>query len=355
MRSKFAGELVGQHFTQKSIIHLMCEYALTRIKTKKYIAIYDPTCGTGSMVMESAYYFRSKLPKAKIDVFGQEMNGKVWFLCKIFLEICPWDNGIQGIPNIIAFGNTLTRPAFADKINGDDSFDFIIANPPFGVDWKQDYEEIIKNMASDSPHFLVVNDGKKFITPRKSDGQFLFMMQIVRLLTAERARGKDAIAAVISSSTLSSTGAQTGSESKIRHKIFEERVVTGILEQPNAMFTNTDIGTHIWFFDNAQSKNIRIVRAGNSEKPMYSPHPASQDKMRNTYSNENITELINILQESKPQDYVAVSIPAEGRHAINLQTEIGRREIVNTIDLDELEAQILQELDLLIQNLKPNE
>nr|WP_287936482.1 N-6 DNA methylase [Algoriphagus sp.] len=355
MRSKFAGELVGQHFTQKSIIHLMCEYALRRIKNKKHIAIYDPTCGTGSMVMESAYYFRNKLPKAKIEVFGQEMNGKVWFLSKIFLEICPWDGGIQGISNIIAFGNTLTRPAFADKINGDDSFDFIIANPPFGVDWKQDYEEIVKNMASDTPHFLVVNDGKKFITPRKSDGQFLFMMQIVRLLTAERTRGKHAIAAVISSSTLCSTGSETGSESKIRRKIFEEKVVTGLLEQPNAMFTNTDIGTHIWFFDNAQSKTIRLVRADNSEKPLYSPHPAAQDKMRNTYSDENITELVNILHEPEPREYVAQSIPAEGRHAINIQTEIGKREEIDTVDLDELEAQIIRELDLLIQNLKPNE
>lgn len=355
MRSKFAGELVGQHFTQKSIIHLMCEYALRRIKNKKHIAIYDPTCGTGSMVMESAYYFRSKLPKAKIEVFGQEMNGKVWFLSKIFLEICPWDEGLQGIPNIIAFGNTLTRPAFADKINGDDSFDFIIANPPFGVDWKQDYEEVVRNMASDSPHFLVVNDGKKFITPRKSDGQFLFMMQVVRLLTAERIRGKHAIAAVISSSTLSSTGPETGSESKIRRKIFEERVVTGLLEQPNAMFTNTDIGTHIWFFDNAQSKMVRLVRADNSERPLYSPHPAAQDKMRNTYSDENITELVNILQEPDPREYVAVSIPAEGRHAINFQTEIGRREEIDTVDLDELEEQIIRELDLLIQDLKPNE
>lgn len=355
MRSKFAGELVGQHFTQKSIIHLMCEYALRKINNQNHIAIYDPACGTGSMIMESAYYFRNRLPNAEIEVFGQEMNGKVWFLSKIFLEICPWDDGLQGIPNIIAFGNTLTKPAFADKINGDDSFDFIIANPPFGVDWKQDYEEILKNMASDSPHFLVVNDGKKYITPRKSDGQFLFMMQIVRLLTAERERGKHAIAAVISSSTLSSTGATTGSESKIRRKIFEERVVTGLLEQPNAMFTNTDIGTHIWFFDNAQSSTIRLVRADNSEKALFSPHPAAQDKMRNTYSDENITELVNILQDPEPREYVAQSIPAEYRHAINIQTEIGRREEIDTIDLDELEAQIIRELDQLIQNLKPNE
>jgi len=347
MRNKFSGELVGQHFTQKSIIHLMCEYALKKIKNRQHIAIYDPTCGTGSMVMEAAYYFRNKLPDSKIEVFGQEMNGKVWLLSKIFLEICEWDEGTQGIPNIIAWGNTLTQPAFADKINGDDSFDFIIANPPFGVDWKQDYDQIIKNMASENPNFLVVHDGKKYITPRKSDGQLLFMMQIVKLLKSERARGKHAIAAVISSSTLSSTGPESGSESKIRRKIFQEKVLTGILEQPGAMFTNTDIGTHIWFYDNAQSNQIKLVRADNGEEALYSPHPATQDKMRNTYSEDDIKAIVKELTVRRNKDFVSKSVNPENRYALQLPNEVGRREILDLTDLDELEADINAMLDSL--------
>ena len=79
------------------------------------------------------------------------MHGQTWLLCKIFLEI-------SNINNIIAYGNTLINPAF-DKINGDDSFDFIIANPPFGVDWKHDYIEVIKNMElKDKSNFYVIKD-----------------------------------------------------------------------------------------------------------------------------------------------------------------------------------------------------
>lgn len=123
MRSKAVGDFVGEHFTQEAIVDLICEYAYSNLKNQKTISIYDPSCGVGSMLMESYYYLNKKNPKFDIKVYGQEINPKVWLLSKIFLEI-------SDIPNEIACGNTLTNPAY------DYSFDLIIANPPFGVDWK---------------------------------------------------------------------------------------------------------------------------------------------------------------------------------------------------------------------------
>lgn len=355
MKTKFEGDLTGQHFTQKSIIHLMCEVALKELEGRRHIAIYDPACGTGSMIMESAFYFKKQVKNAEIEVFGQEISGQIWLLSKIFLEICQLPDGQQGIANIIAYGNTLTQPAFSEKINGDDSFDFIIANPPFGVDWKQDFDEVVRNMASDQPNFLVVQDGKKYITPKKSDGQFLFMMHIIKLMKEERVRGKRALAAIISSSTLISTGSATGAESKIRRKIFSEGIVKGVLEQPNAMFTNTDIATHVWFLDNALSTSLKLVRAQNEEQPYFIPHPKPQDKMRNAYSSENIKHIVNELSYKRDKEWVSKTIKVNGQHALNIANEVGRKETINDIDLDDLEVQINNQLKELTKMMGNNE
>ena len=103
---KMSGDLTGQHFTQKSIIHLMCQVGIQGIKDNEKLVIYDPTSGTGSMLMESADYFMKHTKIKNIELYGQEMHGQTWLLSKIFLEI-------TNQQNTIAYGNTLTNPAFA--------------------------------------------------------------------------------------------------------------------------------------------------------------------------------------------------------------------------------------------------
>ena len=350
---KLSGDLTGQHFTQKSIIHLMCEYAIKEIKSNDKIAIYDPTCGTGSMIMESAYYFRKKVKDAKVEVYGQEYSGQLWILCKIFLEICDFDADGGGINNIIAYGNTLTEPAFAQGINGSDSFDFIIANPPFGVDWKQDYEAIIKNMISPTPNSLPVWNGSKPVTPKKSDGQFLFMMHILQLMQQERSRGKRALAAVISSSTLISTGSGTGSEAKIRRKVFSTGLLKSVLEQPNGMFTNTDISSHIWFFDSEHNDNdsVKVIKADNDQEPLYIPHPQPMDKMRQSYSMSNIKSVIKYMNQKKEHQYISKNIRTEDRYSININSEIDRKPDESLKDLATIEREIRAHLQSLIDSM----
>jgi type I restriction enzyme M protein len=344
---KLSGDLTGQHFTQKSIIHLMCEQAVKQIKDNKRIAIYDPASGTGSMLMESAFYFKQHTKVENIEIYGQENHAQTWLLSKIFLEISSLDGKQQGIKNIIAFGNTLTEPAFSKGINGDDSFDFIIANPPFGVDWKHDYEKVIANMKSADSNFFVIKEGKKIITPRKSDGQFLFMQHIINLMQKENKRGKRAVASIISSSTLISTGSKTSSEAKIRNAIFKTKMLKAVIEQPKAMFTNTDITSNIWFFDTNVSENIKVVKIDNTEKQLFSPHTAPQDKMKNAYSEQNIKDILKLINNKKEEKYISKNIKPDNCFEINISREVGIKIIEDNINILDIQKEIKEAVEKL--------
>jgi len=337
---KLSGDLTGQHFTQKSIIHLICEMSMHDIKDNEKLAIYDPTSGTGSMLMESAHYFKKHGKVKHIALYGQEMHGQTWLLSKIFLEI-------TNQKNIIAYGNTLTNPAFANGINGKESFDFIIANPPFGVDWKHNYDDVLENMQSKKSNFFVVKDEKnRVVTPKKSDGQFLFMLHIINLMKQEDNRGKRAKAGIISSSTLISTGSSTSSEAKIRRAIFKECLVSAVLEQPNAMFTNTDITSHIWFLDTQSPKHIKVVKADTKEESLFTPHPYPKDKMKNAYSREDIKKLKRYLTNKTDKKYVSKTLDCD-RCEINISNEIGFKDDTEDLSLDAL----FGELDELMQDM----
>lgn len=348
---KLSGTLTGQHFTQKAIIHLACATALDAMRKNKKIAVYDPTSGIGSMVIESAIYFDTKLNRTstgrrkktakEIEVYGQEYNGQSWILSKIFLEITSLDGKTQGIKNQIAYGNTLTNPAFAQGINGEESFDFIISNPPFGVDWKHDYEKIVEDMNKDNSNFEVIRDEQgKLILPKKSDGQFLFMQHIINLMLKEKMnRNKNAKACIISSSTLISTGTDSSSESKIRSHIFDMGIVEAVLEQPKAMFTNTDISSHLWFLNTDFSKRIKVVKLDTEEDELYSSHSEPKDKMRNSYSDENIEKILDYMYRTDDFKYVSKTV-SNRCSKIDISNEVGFKNENENIDISQLESEI---------------
>ncbi len=320
---KYKGDLLGQHFTQKSIIHLMCEMAIPSIKDREKIAIYDPSCGNGSMLMESFYYFQnhSKTKTKSIEVYGQEIDKRGYVLCNIFLEISEIDYNI-------VLGNTLLNPAFINGINGDDSFDFIIANPPFGLDWKHNYDEEVELMKQDKNFLIVKNEKDKIVTPKKSDGQFLFIQHILKLLINEqnKTKKKDGFAGIISSSTLISTGNNNSSEAKIREKIFNLGYLKAVIEQPKAMFSNTDITSHIWFFDTTYKENyIKILQVDNEEKNIFIPHSSPKKKMKNSYSKENIKEIVRKLNNKKATKYVTKNLNLKDKVEINISNEIDKK------------------------------
>lgn len=358
------GQLTGQHFTQKSIIHLMCEVAIPKIKKEDTIAIYDPACGTGSMIMEAAHYFKKAKKDVKIEVYGQEYHGQVWLLSKIFLEIATLEGETQGINNIIAYGNTLTNPAFTKGINGNDSFDFIIANPPFGVDWKHEKEAVMLNMTKgEDSNFFVIPDKKPgvFVKPRINDGQFLFMLHIIKMMLEEQKRGKRALAAVISSSTLISVGENKGAEAKIRRRIFEKQIVKAVIEQPHNMFTNTGINTHIWFLDTEnidtaykkECGTIKVIKTENKEMSLFSKHPEAKDNMKFAYSDADIQQLLKLLNDTKETEYVTKNIPIDDLTYINIAQSVGEYKDTHIDDLLEIHRDIkaaLLDLSASLQN-----
>jgi len=352
---KMSGDLTGQHFTQKSIIHLMCEVSTFDAKGYDKLAIYDPTCGTASMLMESAYYFHKKNNINNIELYGQELHGQTWLLAKIFLEISSLDGKIDGIKNTIAYGNTLTNPAFANGIDNHDSFDFIIANPPFGVDWKHNHSEIVENMKSEKSNFFVVKDDKnKIVTPKKSDGQFLFMQHIINLMKKESSRGKKAQASIISSSTLISTGNARSSESKIRKEIFNMGFVNAVLEQPNAMFTNTDISSHIWFLDSDKSETIKFIKADTKEKKLFTPHPKAKDKMKNSYSKDNIKDIKSYIERKKDYEYISKNLSSKNLFSVNIANIVGFKDEEENISFEEIEKKLNELMLGLCEDFKNN-
>jgi len=329
---KLSGSLTGQHFTQNCIIDFMTEIGVKHInKNKKEIVFFDPTCGVGSMLYESAYYASKTIFKQidekllnKFLLLGQEINGPTWFLAKVFCEI-------SGFKNFIAWGNTLTEP-FISEYNG--NIDFIIANPPFGMDWKTEEKTIkkiiednvireeikddndkvidIKIIENNSPFKIFSKNIKEwYVLPKISDGQYLFFMQILKL--EETHKGK---ALVISSTSPANNGKITSSEGIIRKGMIENGFVDTIFEQPNAMFTNTDIKTHIWVLNSLdkahikQKNKVQLIQLDNDKinnpfttedgkilkkiKLLYSDSNHKIDKQKNGYSSENIQNILKL-------------------------------------------------------------
>lgn len=324
---KLAGDLTGQHFTQKSIIHLMTKINSEEINKSKKIGIYDPTCGVAAMLIEGHNYIKENYKSKEVTIYGQEMHGQTWLLAKIFLAI-------SKIENVVAYGNTLTEPFFANGNNfKEEDFIFIIANPPFGVDWGHEENKIRLNMESSQSHFHLVKENEKNVLPKKSDGQFLFFFHIINILKSLKSNNVVSKAGIISSGSLASMGNENSSENKIRKNIIGLGMLQGIIEQPNAMFTNTDLGTHIWFFDNQieNTKSIKILTCNSNVYKLYSPHPNTIDKMKNTYTNSNICDIISFF--NTVSEYVSVEYDCKNGANFNISNIISKKKEDKNISL----------------------
>lgn len=349
----FNGNFMGQHFTQSATVRLMCETAYSKMKKKNKLVIYDPACGVGMMLIESYFFFKNKGIK-EIEVYGQEIDLKVWLLAKIFMEALD-------IPNTIARGNTLTNPAFVNGLNGNESFDFIITNPPFGIDWKHEEKVVSENIKNEekSLFFVVKDENDKIILPPKGDGQFLFMLHIIKLMLNEKEKGKNAFAGIISSSSLPYNSGK--SENIIRQRIFETGIVDTILLQPQNMFSNTSMQTCIWFLntqkmDNKEKDNLTIIRADYSS--LYSKHPEPIDNMKNSYSDENIKEIVNLIKSREKEipfkkKIINVKNGDNTLSKVNISAEIPfESEKMEDIDLYELYKDLMAKLDCLCKTTK---
>ena len=251
-------EEAGEHFTPREVIHLMTHLVFDPIKDRlpPVMTIYDPACGSGGMLTESQNYILDPegLIKAKGDVYlyGKEINDETYAICKS-------DMMIKGNnPENIKVGSTLSTDEFAAH-----RFDFMLSNPPYGKSWNSELKYIKDGKDVIDPRFKVhLADywGKGEVedaTPRSSDGQLLFLMEMVGKMksTKDSAIGSR-IASVHNGSSLFTGDAGSG-ESNIRRYIIENDMLDTIIQLPNNLFYNTGITTYIWLLSNAKPADRR--------------------------------------------------------------------------------------------------
>lgn len=201
--------------------------------------VYDPAAGTGGMLTIAEQRLKEFNLSATVSVFGQELNPETWAIARSELMM----RGEN--PGQLAPGNSLTDDAFPDT-----RFDYILANPPYGVDWKKYADPIRKEAASSA-----TNNRFAVGLPRISDGSLLFLQHMIgKFKPHSAAGGGSRLAIVLSGSPLFSGGAGSG-ESEIRRWIIENDWLEGIIGLPDQMFYNTGISTYVWIVTNRKPKN----------------------------------------------------------------------------------------------------
>lgn len=240
-----ANETAGDHFTPREVIRLMVNLLLepdTQVLTQagKIVTICDPACGTGGMLAESQNWLRAHNEQATVKVYGQDYNPRSY-------AVAASDLLIKGHKDSqIKYGNTLTDDQFPDM-----RFDYLLANPPFGVDWKGEKKEIDR-----LPNFR----GYKGKLPRINDGALLFLIHMIAKFQPWQKGNHDQsgsrIAIVFNGSPLF-TGSAGSGESEIRRWVIEHDWLEAIVALPEQMFYNTGIGTFIWVLSNRKEKHRR--------------------------------------------------------------------------------------------------
>ncbi|MDH0629549.1 type I restriction-modification system subunit M [Pseudomonas mosselii] len=256
-----ANETAGDHFTPREVIQLMVNLLLepdTNVLTQAgvIVTICDPACGTGGMLAEAQNWIRAHNEQATVKVYGQDYNPRSY-------AVAASDLLIKGQKDSrVELGNTLTDDRFADM----QWFDYLLANPPFGVDWKAEKKEIDR-----WPDFR----GYKGKLPRINDGALLFLLHMISKFADYEPGNKDLpgsrAAVVFNGSPLFTGGAGSG-ESDIRRWIIERDMLETIVALPEQMFYNTGIGTFVWVVSNRKAAGrkgkIQLIDARERYTPM---------------------------------------------------------------------------------------
>jgi len=260
-------EEAGEHFTPREVIDLMTHIIFNPIKDNlpPVMTIYDPACGSGGMLTESQNFIKDEAGEIKaigdVYLFGKEINDETYAICKSDMMIKGND------PENIKNGSTLSSDEFAGK-----NFDFMLSNPPYGKSWSSEQKYIKDGKEVIDPRFKIQNTNYFGVledvdaTPRSSDGQLLFLMEMVnKMKPIHQSPTGTRIASVHNGSSLF-TGDAGGGESNIRRHIIENDWLEAIVQLPNNLFYNTGITTYIWILSNNKTANrkgkVQLIDAG---------------------------------------------------------------------------------------------
>jgi len=271
-----SADTAGEQYTPDDIIALISEIVACKIQdNEEFLTVYDPTCGGGNLLFGVEDKLNTKTSRP-IKTHGMDWNSSLYALAKIESRF--------RIDSEIKYGNTLTDTAFLDK-----SFDVIVANPPYGVDWKDNKKDIDNDKT-----------GRFIDKPAISDGQLLFDQHIVYHLD------NDGIAVVVNNGSSLFSGDAGSGESNIRKYFFENDWVEAIIQMPTDEFFNTGIYTYLWVFNKkkpAERKDKIILIDGSCK---YVSLKKSKGKKRREMSEENRAEIIKALEEFTDNDFAKV-------------------------------------------------
>ena len=259
-----SNEEAGEHFTPREVIKLMVNVLLSPEKDlrRSHVVktIYDPACGTGGMLSVAEKYIRDLNKDANPLLYGQDWNDEAWAVCRSDMLIKGED------ADNIALGDTFTKDAHARDEQGDKRlFDYMLANPPFGVEWKQQQRYIEHEKDT-----LGYNGRFGAGTPRINDGALLFLQHMIDKMRLPK-EGGSRIGIVFNGSPLF-TGNTGGGESEIRRWIIENDWLEAVIAMPEQLFYNTGISTYIWVLTNRKQKprkgKVQLIDARNHWVPM---------------------------------------------------------------------------------------
>jgi type I restriction enzyme M protein len=284
--AEISNETAGEHFTPREVIRLMVnllfiedDAALTKPGVVR--SIYDPTAGTGGMLSVAGEHLSELNPDARLVMYGQELNPESYAICKADMLI----KG-QDIANIIQ-GNTLSEDGLTGK-----HFDYMLSNPPFGVEWKK-IEKDVRKEAEQMGFSGRFGPG----LPRVSDGSLLFLLHLIsKMQPAKDGGGRFGI--VLNGSPLFTGGAGSG-ESEIRKYVLENDLVEAIIALPTDMFYNTGISTYVWIVSNRKPKQrkgkVQLVDASSFWQKMRK----SLGSKRKELGAEHIEEITRLFGDFK--------------------------------------------------------
>lgn len=302
--SEISNETAGEHFTPREVIRLMVnlllapdEDALTVPGTVR--TVMDPACGTGGMLTEAEDHIRRLNPQATVEVYGQELNGESYAICRSDLMIK---------------GQRATNIKFGDSFRDDGhkykTFNYLLANPPFGVEWKKAKDEI-------EYEYKELGWAGRFGAglPRINDGSLLFLQHMIsKMKRVEDGGGR--IAIVFNGSPLF-TGAAESGESRIRQWILENDMLEGIVALPDQLFYNTGISTYFWILSNRKEEARKGKVVLLDAREYFAKMRKSLGDKRKYVTDEQIAEITRLYRD-------ALTVADDSEHELHGKVKVFR-------------------------------
>jgi len=288
-------EEAGEHFTPREVIDLMTHIIFEPVKhiLPPVMTIYDPACGSGGMLTESQNFIKDEegeiCATGDVYLYGKEINDETYAICKS-------DMMIKGNnPENIRVGSTLSTDEFAGT-----TFDFMLSNPPYGKSWASEQKYIKDGKEIIDPRFQIFlsdywgNSEPADATPRSSDGQLLFLMEMVNKMKAVSQNPLGSRIASVHNGSSLFTGDAGGGESNIRRYLIENDWLEAIVQMPNNLFYNTGITTYIWIVSNNKAPQrkgkVQLIDAGQ----LYRKLRKNLGNKNCEFAPEHITEILRV-------------------------------------------------------------